>query len=132
MKTLLLVLLFAVLVMLVWKFWKPTPKRVVPPNEAKFYFFYTDWCGFSQKALPIWDSIEEALQSNALFGKTRVTPVRVNAEEDRETTTLYEVQGYPTMILETSDSLYKYEGKRTKEDLLQFLRDKLGQETKSL
>jgi thiol-disulfide isomerase/thioredoxin len=132
MKTLLLVLLFAVLVMLVWKFWKPTPKRVVPPNEAKFYFFYTDWCGFSQKALPIWDSIEESLQGNALFGKTRVTPVRVNAEEDRETTTLYEVQGYPTMMLETSDSLYKYEGKRTKEDLLQFLRDKLGQETKSL
>lgn len=132
MKTFLLVLLFVVLVMLAWKFWKPKPKRVVPPNEAKFYFFYTDWCGFSQKALPEWEAVETALQSNSLFGKTRVTPVRINSEEDRETTTLYEVDGYPALILETEDNLYKYSGRRTKEDLLQFLRDKLGQESKSL
>lgn len=134
MKGFLLVLLFVVVVILVWKLWMSNskPKRVVPPNEAKFYFFYTEWCGFSQKAMPEWEGVEAALQSNSMFGKTRVTPVRVNGDEDRETTSLYEVDGYPTLLLETKDALYKYQGKRKTEDLLQFLRDKLGQESKSL
>jgi len=135
MNNLILFLALAVLVILVYRMWEPfvvAPKRDVPVGTANIYFFYTDWCGFSQKAMPEWERLEEALSKASMFGTTRVKAVRVNAEEDRKTTLLYEVNGYPTIMLETSSILRVYEGKRTSEALLQFLRETLGKESESL
>jgi thiol-disulfide isomerase/thioredoxin len=134
MTALIIFLALAVITLLVWKLWKPTmkPKQKVEPNQANLYFFYTEWCGFSQKAMPEWEKVEESLKMTPIFGKTRVTPVRVNAEEDRKTATLYEVEGYPTILLETEDSIYTFSGRRSHEGLLEFLRNTLGKERESL
>lgn len=130
-----LLLLFAILVILVYRFWEPfvnPPKREVPVGKARVYFFYTNWCGFSQKAMPEWEKFESAVKETPYFGTTEVTPVRVDCEEDQATCLLYEVHGYPTIKLETSSLLRDFEGKRTSEGLLQFLRESLGKERKSL
>ena len=135
MKTLVLVLLMAVVAVLVWMVWKPyiqSPKRKVPEGQASLYFFYTDWCGWSQKAMPQWELLESKLASSPVFGTTRVKAVRVNAETDRSTSLLYEVEGFPTILLETSKGLFRYECARTAEALLQFLRETLGKERASL
>jgi thiol-disulfide isomerase/thioredoxin len=135
MKEIVLILLLIVVVVLVYKFWKPflrSPKREVPKDEARLYFFYTNWCGWSKKTMPEWEALEQQLQSTPYFGHTKITPVRVDAETDKKTAMLYEVEGYPTIILETSDKLYDYSGKRTSEDLLAFLRETFGKETATL
>ena len=93
---------------------------------------YTDWCGFSQKAMPEWEKLEAQLSKTSYFGKTHVTPVRVDAEEDRETATLYEVDAYPTIFLETKNGITEYTKRPTTEGLLQFLRQSLGKETESV
>lgn len=133
-ETLVTVLAIVVIAVLVYKLWKPAlkPKKEVPPGKANFYFFYADWCGWSQKALPEWTKLEEALQKSSTFGKTKVTPVRVNVEENREKATLYEVEGYPTILLETSDGLYEFKGSRSAESFLSFLRSTLGKERESV
>jgi thiol-disulfide isomerase/thioredoxin len=137
MNALLLVLALGILVILMYRVWEPfvnIPKQEVPVGTANLYFFYTDWCGFSQKAMPEWEALEEALQTTPVFGTTKVTAVRVNAEEDagRKTSQLYEVNGFPSIKLETSSILRDYEGKRTASALLQFLRETLGKERTSL
>lgn len=135
MTTLILVLTLAILAVLVYQFWEPfvdTPRQDVPVGTANLYFFYTDWCGFSQKAMPEWEKLEKALKETPIFGTTEVKAVRVDAEEDRATSMLYEVHGYPTIKLETSSILRDYEGKRTADALLQFLRESLGKESKGL
>ena len=135
MNNIILFLALAVLVVLVYKFWKPfvrAPKREVPTGKANLYFFYTDWCGFSQKAMPEWEKLEAMVKQTPYFGKTEVRTVRVNAEDDRKTTMLYDVDGYPTILLEHSDGISDYTGKRTAEGLLQFLRQSFGKETESL
>jgi thiol-disulfide isomerase/thioredoxin len=135
MNNLILLLALTILVVLVYRTWEPfvsPPKRDVPVGSANLYFFYTDWCGFSQKAMPEWEKLEDVLSKASIFGTTRVKPVRVDAEEDRKTALLYEVHGYPTIMLETSSVLSVYEGKRTSEALLQFLRETLGKERESL
>lgn len=124
--TIVTVLAFAILAILVYRFWKPKPKREVPVGEARLYFFYTDWCGWSQKAMPEWEKLEQDLKQISRFGKTHVTPVRVNAEEDRETAMLYEIEGFPTMLLETSDGLHTYDKVPKAEGLLAFLEQTLG------
>jgi thiol-disulfide isomerase/thioredoxin len=135
MTTLLLVLAFAILVVLAYRFWEPfvvSPKREVPVGSANLYFFYTDWCGFSKKAMPVWEELETKLSQSPVFGTTRVKAVRVNAETDKKTATLYEIEGYPTIKLETSSSLTDYTGKRTVPAILDFLRETLGNESQSL
>jgi thiol-disulfide isomerase/thioredoxin len=127
-------LAFLVLVVLIYKLWKPalTPKQKVPVGEARIYFFYTNWCGFSQKAMPEWEALEKKLQETPYFGSTKVIPVRVDCEDDRKTCTMYEVDGYPTIKLETSKTLHDYIGARTVDALLDFLRNTLGKEHESL
>lgn len=135
MNTTITVLAVLILVLLAWRFWSPflvRPKREVPKGEATLYFFYTDWCGWSRKAMPEWDSLESSLASASTFGTTTVKPTRVNAEEDRTTADLYEVESYPTIKLETSEGLYDFKGIPTREKLLQFLRSSLGKETMNL
>ena len=131
MKELIIVLAILVIAVLVYKLWKPMskPKREVPPGEARLYFFYTDWCGFSQKAMPEWEKLEGELSKTSYFGKTHVSPVRVNAEEDRKTAMLYEIDAYPTIVLETKSGITEYTKRPTTEGLLQFLRESLGKET---
>ncbi len=136
MEALIVLLAIAILAILVFRIWEPfvttPPKQDVPVGNANLYFFYTDWCGFSQKAMPEWEKLEAALKKTPVFGSTKVRAVRVNAETDPAKALLYEVQGYPTIKLETSSILTDYEGKRTSAALLEFLRSTLGKERASL
>ncbi len=135
MNNLILGFALIILVVLVYKFWKPyvrAPKREVSTGKANLYFFYTDWCGFSQKAMPEWETLESLLGETSYFGTTEVRAVRVNAEEDRKTALLYDVHAYPSILLETSEGIHEYTGNRTASDLMSFLRSKLGKESKSL
>ena len=124
-----LALAFAIVAILVYKLWKPMlkpPKAKLQPNEARIYFFYTDWCGFSQKAMPEWEKLESGPRQ---FGNTEVSFIRVNAEKDRATADLYEINAYPTIKLETSQGLSTFDqGAPTAEKLTQYLRMKFGKE----
>lgn len=135
MNTTVTVLALLILTFLAWRFWSPyvsPPKREVPKGEATLYFFYTDWCGWSRKAMPEWEKLESTLASTPVFGTTTVKLVRVNAEEDRATADLYEVEAYPTIKLETSEGLYPFNKIPTQEGLLDFLRSSLGKESARL
>jgi thiol-disulfide isomerase/thioredoxin len=128
MRTLILVLAFAIIVYLVWRLWKPIvapPKREVPVDNANMYFFHTDWCGHCQKAMPEWEKLEAGPHK---FGNTEVSFVRVNAEKDRTTADLYQVDAYPTVKLETSTGLHDYNRAPTAAALTQFLRETFGAE----
>ena len=128
MRTLITVLALAILAYLVWRLWKPVvnqPKREVPKDKANLYFFHTDWCGHCQKAMPEWEKLEAGPST---FGNTTVSFVRVNAEKDRTTADLYQVDAYPTVKLETSTSLYDYNRAPTAAALTQFLRETFGAE----
>jgi thiol-disulfide isomerase/thioredoxin len=135
MNTLLAVLALVLLGLLVYRFWKPyvqPPKRDVKPNEANLYFFYTNWCGFSQKAMPEWAKLEKKLKTGSYFGKTHVNATQVDCEVDRAKCTLYDIQGYPSVVLETKSGLQEFNGRPTYSSLLSFLRQTLGEERENL
>ena len=135
MNTLLVVLAFVLVGLLVFRFWKPIiqpPKRKVNPTEANLYFFYTNWCGFSQKAMPEWTKIEEKLKRGGYFGKTNVKAISVDCEADRAMCALYDIQGYPTVILETKAGISEYNKGVTYSNIMTFLRQTLGEERENL
>ena len=129
---LILALAFVAAGLLVWKLWKPLvapPKKEVAPNQARLYFFYTNWCGHSKKAMPEWEKLEK---SSGYFGKTHVKFVPVDAEADQETATLYEVNAYPTVLLETPDGIVPYGKGVTAKGLKDFLIGQFGKEQSGL
>lgn len=124
MKELVIVLLLAILALVVWQFWKPyvrSPIASLPSNEATLYFFYTEWCGFSQKAMPEWQKLR-----NGTYGTTRVTLKEVDADADKKKAEVYGVEAYPMILLETHDGIHTYNGKRRAEDIEAFLQSMLG------
>lgn len=132
---LVIVLAFVALTILVWKLWKPViapPKKEVAPNEARLTFFYTEWCGFSQKAMPEWTKLEAKLGGDGYFGKTHLNMVKVDADKDQKTATLYGINAYPTVVLETKEGSFDFDKRVTTENLLTFLRTHLGQEREGL
>lgn len=134
MNTVILVLGLTILLFLAYRFWRPmkAPKRAVEPNTARLYFFYTEWCGWSKKARPEWEKLTETVSKTPYFGTTKVELVPVDAEQDRKLADEYEVEGYPTVILERKDGLSHFDKRVTYEGLLHFLRQSLGKERASL
>ena len=125
--------LLLLILAIVYRFmWKSGPKRKVPVNKARLYFFYTTWCGHSKKAMPEWEKVKTALANSAVFGSTTVEPVEVDAEKEPALASLYEVNGYPTIQLETSSGVYDFNRMVTSDNVLNFVRDTLGKEPKSL
>ena len=116
------------LLAIAYRFWKAQPKREIKGDSARLYFFYTTWCGHSKKAMPEWEKIEADLKTSPVFGKTTVEAVAVDAEKDPKTASLYEVAGYPTIKLETSDGLYDFDEAVTHDRVMEFLRRTLGKE----
>jgi len=130
MQAVILVLAVLILAVLVYRMWRPpveAPKRKVPKDEATLYFFYTNWCGWSKKAMPEWQKLEATVSKTPVFGTTTVKTERVDAEDDPKRATLYEIEGYPTILLETPDGIYRYSKLPTHSGLLEFLRDTLGE-----
>lgn len=124
MKELVIVLLLAILALVVWQFWKPyvrSPVASLPSNEATLYFFYTEWCGFSQKAMPEWQKLR-----SGTYGTTRVTLKEVDADADKKKAEAYGVEAYPMILLETREGIHTYNGKRRAEDIEAFLQTMLG------
>jgi thiol-disulfide isomerase/thioredoxin len=135
MNIIISVLAFVALAILVWKLWKPVvapPKKEVPPNEARLTMFYTEWCGFSQKAMPEWAKLEQKLGGDGYFGKTHLNMIKVDADKDKKTATLYGIDAYPTVVLETQEGSYTFDKRVTADNLLAFLRGHLGHEGEGL
>lgn len=119
------VILVALIVYRVW--WKPMLMPAVKetlPGTATLYMFYTNWCGFSKKALPEWDK----LPSTATYGSTTVTVKKIDCEERTDMCTQYDIKSYPNVKLETSGGLREYTGQITHEGLTAFLTESLGEE----
>jgi hypothetical protein len=78
--------------------------------------------------MPEWEKVKAELNTSAVFGKTTVEPVDIDAEKDPKTASLYEVAGYPTIKLETSSGIYDFDRSVTHDNIMKFLRETLGKE----
>jgi len=96
-------------------------------DEATFYFFYVDWCPYSQEAKPKIESLREFVADYTYGGKF-VHVEFVNCEVDKSKCELYKIDAYPAYRLETSQKLYTYEGPANVSVLREFLRSALGAE----
>lgn len=103
-------------------------EKYANPGEATLYFFYTDWCGYSQKAQPEWKKVMEEADGKK-FGNTRLTCVAVNCETSEQKCNEYDIKGYPTVKLETEKELLDLNASMVKEKVIAFVEKTLGKKS---
>ena len=84
---------------------------------AKLYFFYADWCGYCKRFKPEWAKLKA--EPNLGVQLEEVDCSNEAPALARE----YDVKGFPTLILVNGNNKVTYEGERTKEALVSFIKD---------
>ena len=87
-------------------------------NKSIFYFMFAPWCGYSKKVLPVWEEIVKSKQENVEYIK-----VDSSAADSQEILKKYNVEGFPTFILQPSDTheYHVYDGSRSLHSLNDFI-----------
>jgi len=112
-------------------------QAVVDAHDFTVVNFYADWCPHCQMFKPIFTEFEDAVNSgkeevkDADGSKANVRVLKINCVDFEETCQDQRVQGFPTIRIyrrsSTAQQAEEYQGPRTVESLLSFMRDKVGQ-----
>uniref|UniRef100_A0A7N0TR13 Protein disulfide-isomerase n=1 Tax=Kalanchoe fedtschenkoi TaxID=63787 RepID=A0A7N0TR13_KALFE len=87
--------------------------------------FYAPWCGHCKKLAPILDEVALTFESdpNVVIAKFDATANDIPSNN-------FDVKGYPTLYFKSSSgNLSQYEGDRTKEDIIDFIKKNRGEAT---
>jgi len=82
-------------------------------NQDKvLMLFYAEWCGASRQFLPVWDEIVET---------SNIKTEKINVDKNNELAKEYNIKYLPTLYLVNGNNRIKYEGQRTKNNILEFV-----------
>ncbi|KVH99627.1 disulfide isomerase [Cynara cardunculus var. scolymus] len=80
--------------------------------------FYAPWCGHCKKLAPILNKVASAFANDA-----DVVIAKIDATANDIVHEGFDIKGYPTLYLKTaSGNLLPYDGKRTKEKIIDFIK----------
>ena len=95
-------------------------------GQKTFLLFYTDWCSFSKQMMPIWDSISNRENTNAInkFIKINCDKLSEN-HKGPDIAKYYNVKQLPTILLITGENkdtdVFKYTGDIDETQLARFV-----------
>ena len=90
-------------------------KTSVAGKKDWFIKFYAPWCGHCKKMAPIWQQLFE-LHGNSV----NVAKVDCTANDAKDLCGLFGIRGYPSLKLLSGDKVYKFNGARTLDQLVEF------------
>ena len=92
-------------------------------NEFLFVKFYAPWCGHCKRLAPDWEKAATALKEKG--SKARIADVDCTVE--KTSASKNSIQGYPTLkLFKNGVEVEKYSGKRTMEDIVDYVLEKSG------
>ena len=98
-----------------------TTDTVVPNNKLEFKVFYTNWCGWSKRALATLNSDE--FKNKFQEVQDKATVVLVDCEgAGKEECAKRQINGYPTMKLFKGDKSIDFNGDRTPDGIVNFIK----------
>lgn len=80
-----------------------------------FVMFYAPWCGHCRHLKPVWDELATQTPGHG------ATIARVDCDTNAATCRRFGVRGYPTLIYFARGKMYRFEGRRQLESLVDFI-----------
>jgi thioredoxin 1 len=93
-----------------------------PSASHTFYMIGTSWCPHCRSAKPEF----EKMGSIMTIGGKEVALKYVDADEDKAVAANFQVEGYPTFVLEKGGQQIKYNGPRDKAAMRSFVEQNLS------
>jgi len=120
-RTILCVIATLISVFVVFNLYKMQNKSAEKFSEdvKKVFFIYADWCGHCTRFKPEWDKFKEESAKN----NVKAFALNVDDESNTAFIEMNKVSSFPTIIVSKgSGEKVKYEGERTAEDLMKFIK----------
>jgi thiol-disulfide isomerase/thioredoxin len=92
-------------------------------NKVKVYNFNTSWCGWSVRFQPEWNKFQDAVKSNDSLSNVDTFDIKCDKPENEEVCKEFEIQGFPTVIIEANGKRGLYKGPRESKDLIETVKD---------
>jgi hypothetical protein len=97
----------------------PQPEPLTNTSANKLVLYYTEWCGYSQQFLPVWNALKKMIankSSNLILTQEYDCDKFTNICEQNN------IGGFPTLILHKSDGTkIKYTDARDADTIMSFL-----------
>lgn len=92
-------------------------------KNIKVYNFNTSWCGWSVRFQPEWQKFEEACKSDPTLKNVEAFDVKCDQPENENLCKQFEVEGFPTVIIEANGKRGVYKGAREAKEIADTVRD---------
>jgi thiol-disulfide isomerase/thioredoxin len=92
-------------------------------NKVKVYNFNTSWCGWSVRFQPEWNKFQDAVKSNVSLSNVDAFDIKCDKPENEEVCKEFDIQGFPTVIIEANGKRGLYKGPRESKDLIETVKD---------
>jgi hypothetical protein len=87
-------------------------KKNIDSSNPTLKLYYTNWCGWSKKFLPVWDQLSKLKQINIPMEK-------IDCEQNKDS--CKGIPGFPYVVLEKGTDRIEYKGNRTARDIINFV-----------
>ncbi len=95
------------------------------PKSADIYLFYTTWCPHCKTAKPIWNDFKNEMSDKTINGYT-LNFFEVDCDKDPDTSSKFNVKGFPTIKLANGNQIIEYDAKPNKSNLIEFVNSSLA------
>ena len=99
-------------------------------TDANITMYYVDWCPHCKNSMPIYDEFIKDYNKKNINGYTlKVTKFNCTNDEDPEVKAVidkYDIEGFPTIILNSNNQQIAFNAEATKESLEQFVNEVLS------
>jgi thiol-disulfide isomerase/thioredoxin len=85
-------------------------------NKVDLYLFKASWCGHCINFIPTWDKINKEFNN-----KINIKTYDVDSTKDKAIFDEYEIQGFPTLILNNNNQKIEYNGPRDYNSIKEFI-----------
>ncbi len=98
--------------------------------DLEVIYCYMNGCGWCDKFEPIWQELKTHETMKGCSGKVQYSAKERQQLNDPKYSELdNHVKGFPTILVKINNTIHKYEGNRTVEDILKFIANKLQMQT---
>ena len=97
-------------------------------KEVEILFFSADWCPHCTKAKPIVEDVKAKFDGRTINNKTisfKDIDCTVETQDMKRNMEKYNVEGFPTIIIQSGDDITKYDGKVEKNELTTFIKNNM-------
>ena len=93
-------------------------QRKMKSDVADVYFFYATWCPHSKKSMKLYDKIKKSYNDPDF----KLNFMTIDAEKQTDLASKYEVQNYPTIVVDYDGKKYHYDANLNEETFYKFLK----------